>query len=250
MLCEFLSLRASSMSWGWCTLLSVLGVAHARSAFRFDSSAVWVIEFAKMCVRWARHRSPLAHADRTPSGPYLRGATVQGALARVDSEFVRFVSGSIAGFVDRRPAVEFRVRARSQGPEDVGRRGTHTHKLRVAIQRAARQRADMALRGLRDGAGQWRDLDIPLAFGGATRLYISRDRMRQQVTKDIMGKRLRQTVAAKLPNDDVFYRRGDGILNRNRRPLAKICAGADGRHEVVWSNAELIASGLNKKTVW
>lgn len=113
----------------------------------------------------------------------------------------------------------------------------------------ARQRADMAFAELCDGAGQWSELSIPIVSCGVTRLFVGKDWSKQQVVRDITGKRLVQVFPTKLFEDDICFRRSDGVLNRNRRPLAKARMGADGRPEWAWSKAELLAAGLDKQGV-
>lgn len=73
-------------------------------------------------------------------------------------------------------------------------------------------------------------------------------RRQGRAAKDNSGKRLVQAVARKLSAVDIVFAKSDGALSRNRRPLAKVRQGGDGRLEVVWSNAHL-AAGLDKKAV-
>lgn len=77
--------------------------------------------------------------------------------------------------------------------------------------------------------------------------FVGRHRARQLLARDITGKGLAQVVTARKPrDDDAFHRRCDGVLNRNRRPLAKVLVDDAGQAQLVRNVAEMDAAGRTK----
>ena len=97
--------------------------------------------------------------------------------------------------------------------------------------------------------GKWVPQNVLDPTGKSNQFYISVDKNLAQVRKEILAKGLKDIVGKALGRTDVFFRRATGAVFVDKRVLATVSIPDEDTANIVWTQAKLIALGLDQVAI-
>lgn len=92
---------------------------------------------------------------------------------------------------------------------------------------------EAVMRELRDRHGGWRERGVKQASGEITKLYVGRDKPRDQVLIETTGRRIARVIMGRCPGADVYHRRWDNLVLVDGQPIVRLVLAADGPPSVL-----------------
>ena len=113
----------------------------------------------------------------------------------------------------------------------------------------AKSRVNQFLLSLKLGPASYKPQKCALPGGGEVTFYLNRDKNGAQVKREILTRGLLGILKEKLPMQEFFARRAEGIIFTDRRPLVSVQILANDSVRLSWKHTKRIGLGLDEEEI-